>query len=181
VSGPPPKRSEERIRHNHPAGGPQRRVEITESAPVDPEALAELPLEMKIRQPVVVPAAVGDWDPIVKDLWDSAQRSGAAIYYEPADWHLLRVVCESLDRDLGDKPIKVGSGEDATLEWHPQPLAGASIVAYTKVLSMLGFTEEARRRMGIEVARSRPDLTGEKAASTGDNVTPIDRRASRLG
>lgn len=179
TTGPAPKRTEERIRRADPAGGPQRQVEVAELESVaDPSTLSHAE---KIRQPVTHPPADPAWHRLVRDLYDSAEFSAQTVYWEPSDWQMLRVACESLNRDLEPQPVRIGTGESAYIEMVEQPIRGASLNAYSKILTLLGFTEDARRRMGIEIQRKQFDLSGKADLKVAAPVADIeDARASRL-
>lgn len=180
--GPAPKRSEERHSHATPTWGDARQVVVAETEPVDD--IAELTLEERIRQPVKIPEPLEGWDPIVRDLWDSATSSAQVQYWEPTEWHLLQVACESLSRDLDEKVIFVPQGPNATSDQiirEKVPIKGASLTAYTKLFTLLGFTEDSRRRMGIEIVRKQLDLEGKASLHPVKPVTDINgKRASRL-
>lgn len=181
-AGPAPKRTEERIRRADPTGGAQRQVVVAESEPV--ADISALSLEERIRQPVKAPEPLGHWCDLVRDLWDSATCSAQVQYWEPTEWHMLRVACESLDRDLGERIVFIPRGPEASVDdviREEQPLRGASMVAYTKIFTLLGFTEDSRRRMGIEIVRKQLNLEGK---GTLTPVAPIgdahSKRADRL-
>lgn len=192
MPGPAPKRDAERRRVN---------ARPVPTATVDIEALeAEGPddLPWLIKQPIVIPAvptrtAVREvdgekveveeeyWHPIAKELWESLKSSGQAMFWEPSDWMVAKLVCESISRDL--KPQVVGilqpsdQGPGEVLR-ERIPLKGASLGAYLKAFGQLMMTEGDRRRVAIELNRERlkaglaPDLT---------DVIPItDRRKAKL-
>lgn len=178
--GPAPKRSEERLGHSPPTGGPQRQIVVAETESV--EDISALSLEERIRQPVRAPEPLEHWDPVVKDLWLSATCSAQVAYWEPTEWSLLRVACESLHRDLSERVVfvpKDGTADDIVRE--EVPIRGASLVAYAKILGSLGFTEEARRRMGIEVVRKQLNLEGKASLHPVKPAADIhSKRADRL-
>lgn len=78
--GPPPKRSEERVRRNKP----------------------EVPIEKVETVGEVRVPALGITKPhkIVRSLYTSMQKSGQAKYFEPSDWEFARLTLELLDRQL---------------------------------------------------------------------------------
>lgn len=150
MPGPPPKRSEERIRKNEPAGGAATRIDASDLADVE------------------APVANADWHPVATQLYESLFVSAQSFYYEPSDWAYAYAVCESLSLDL--HPQFVGfeqTSEDTTRAiMKVIPLKGGSLTAYTKAMSLLGVTETDRRRMGVEIVRAAQsrDLTGDDIA-----------------
>jgi hypothetical protein len=163
MPGPPPKRSEERIRKNDPAGGAPTRIDATDLAAVD------------------APMADQEWHEVAIMLYESLKDSAQSFYYEPSDWAYAYTVCESLSRDL--KPQFVGFeqlGEDITRATFERiPLKGGSLTAYTKALSLLGVTETDRRKMGVEIVRAAQsrDLTGDDIA---DGVVSMEDWQNQL-
>lgn len=65
MSGPVPKRSDQRRRTNKPD------VEIVTAAGA---------------REVKIPRMASDWHPIAKRLWQSLKDSGQSQFYEPSDW-----------------------------------------------------------------------------------------------
>lgn len=191
MPGPAPKRSDERRRRNVPAAGPVEKVEIAElGTPWDDEDS----LPFLIRQEIVIPdtpkvAAEDDgidsepsedWHPLALEFWDSLKRSGQAIYWEPSDWMVAKLMCESLSRDL--KPQVVGimqptDSQPGEVIRERIPFKGASLGAYLKMFGQLMLTEGERRRLSIELERKRAEAANAAPAS----VTKItDRRQARL-
>lgn len=148
MPGPAPKRAAERRRTNTPAAGDPRILDVEALPDDDP---ASLPF--KIRQPVVPPGMDPDWDPLVKEMWESFHSSGSAMFWEPSDWVAAKLMCESLSRDLGEQVVGVTPMGDAI--YARIPLKGASLASYAKLMSMLMLTEADRRRAGLEVKRDR--------------------------
>lgn len=190
MPGPPPKRDAERRRRNTPAGGPRESVDI-ENLPGadDPDSLPFL-----IAQPIVVPDTPKesrDWDdedrepdenwhPIALEFWDSLKRSGQALYWEPSDWMVAKLMCESISRDL--KPQVVGimqpsEGMPGEVIRERIPLKGASLGAYLKAFGQLMLTEGERRRLALELERAREN-TGVQEPESEEKIT--DRRQARL-
>ena len=87
MSGPPPKRSDQRRRANTPAAGEPRKV-------VDPHE-------------VDIPATDEDWHPVARLWFDSLRRSGQSAFYTNSDWGTAYLLAESMSREL--KPA--GRGE----------------------------------------------------------------------
>lgn len=190
MPGPPPKRSEERRRRNDPAAGAPVKVDLDRIA----EGEDEDSLPFLIAQPVKIPTIPragdedeetpnpADWHPFAVELWESFSRSGQALFWEPSDWMVAKIICESISRDL--KPQFVGSTQGT--ESYPSepiyeriPLKGASLGAYLKAFGQLMLTEGERRRLSIELERTR------LASQTGDDgeakvIKIKDRRQAQL-
>jgi hypothetical protein len=169
--GPAPKRSEERRRTNQPEI-PLEQINVDEIA-------------KRITADVEIPLADEDWHPTARMLFDSFAKSGQSVNYEPSDWAVLYVFCESLSRDL--LPQFVGmrnswNSEVGEMETKPHreklPLKGASMAGYLKMCTDLMATEAARRRASVELSRHK---VAGAAAEEGSNVTNISqRRADRV-
>lgn len=80
ITGPVPKRSEERVRRN------KEDVPIETIPAIGP---VEVP-ELGIPRP----------HPLVVDLYESMQNSAQSKYYEPSDWATARVVFHFLNKQL---------------------------------------------------------------------------------
>jgi hypothetical protein len=188
MPGPPPKRSAERRRKNPPAAGVPTILEIDSLPADDPNSLPFL-----IRQPIVIPEPVtghevydddrhekAGWHPIAREFWDSFLRSGQALYWEPSDWMMAKLLCESLSRDLKPQFVGVTQGNDmgpSEAIYEKIPLKGASLSAYLKLASQLMLTEGERRRLALELEREREP---KKASATGKVLPFKDRRAAML-
>lgn len=77
-NGPPPKRSDERIRRNKPE------VEVDK---VEMIGTVEVP-ELGLTDP----------HELIADFYESLKQSGQARYYEPSDWQYARITLHFLDR-----------------------------------------------------------------------------------
>lgn len=164
--GPIPVRSEERRRVNKPVEG----VEIE-----------KIDLTDLIQHPVEVPVADDDWHPMVKALWESIRSSGQSVHYEPSDWMVAMIICESLSREL--KPQFVGfehrfnkdAGEmEDRARFETIPIKGGNLSSILKAFHVLMLTEGDRRRMRLELSRQGAD-DGVKAP-----VVPIGQQRARL-
>jgi len=156
--GPVPKRPEERRRTNEP------------EIPIVKVDIATL-----VKQEVEVPAADEAWHPVARMWYDSLARSGQATFFEPSDWATAYVLAENLSRDLNEQPMLVGKGDDAHIEFHAKPLAGASLAAFLKGATALLATEGDRRRVSVMLEGRAPGPEG------GAKVVSIqDGRAGRL-
>lgn len=136
-TGPIPKRSEERRRRN-------ARTEAGESTDVD---------TLEVDDDLVeAPPVNEDWDPLVQRFYTSVVDSAFTRFYEPSDWMVLQVTCESLSRDLGEQFLGIAEKTGEAL-YGVIPLKGASLTAYAKIWSSLMLTEGDRRRMRLEIER----------------------------
>lgn len=138
LTGPIPKRSEERRRRNKDETGLDlERVDIAQLASLDVE----------------IPVADPNWHEISKMMWDSLKRSGGSIFLEPSDWAVAYLLCESISRDLSEQVVGITeSGEVIKSEI---PLKGASLTAYLKGFASLMMLEGDRRRLRVELNREK--------------------------
>lgn len=83
VTGPIPKRSEERRRRNKDDG-----PELVQAPSGPPPDLPDLPEPDPL------------WHPIATDWYLSLQESGQAQFYEPSDWAVARYAAELMSRGL---------------------------------------------------------------------------------
>lgn len=154
--GPVPKRSDQRRRANKPV------TEMT-AAPAAPE--------------VPVPEVDPEWHPVAKRLFEALGRSGQVRFYEPSDWAVAYLMCESISLDL--KPQFIGFAQTARDETQAEyaviPLKGASLAAYLKALGSLLATEGDRRRASLELQRGVVVDEDEVAS-----VTAIGRYSAQL-
>lgn len=142
-NGPPPKRSDERRRRNKTDASGRPYAETVEAVVIDQQA--------EILGEVVVPSPDPTWHPIARMLWDSILKSGQSIYYEPSDWAVAYLMCESLSRDLN--PQVVGITETGEVVKDVIPLKGASLSAYQKTFTALLLNEADRRKLRLELSR----------------------------
>lgn len=168
TSGPPPKREDERRRRNKDVIATEK-INVAELAARDIE----------------IPVADPDWHPIATMLWESLPRSGQAIFYEPADWAAAYFLCETIDRELKPKDIKVGQiggGEGSTnvdyvFEAKIVPVPGGSLSSILKGFGALMMLEGDRRKLRLELERAK----AKDAADANANVVPItQKRQSRF-
>lgn len=83
VTGPIPKRSEERRRRNKDVG-----PELIQAPSGGPDDVPDLPDPDPL------------WHPIAADWYLSLRESGQAAFYEPSDWAVARYVAELMSRGL---------------------------------------------------------------------------------
>jgi len=135
MTGPVPKRSEERRRRN-------ARTEAGASTEVE-----------KLEAPgsVDAPEPDEDWHPIALGLYRSVEDSAFRRFYEPSDWMVLFLTCESLSRDLGEQVVGITEQGDVVRD--TIPLKGASLTAYSRVFASLLLTDGDRRKLRLEIDR----------------------------
>lgn len=141
-NGPPPKRSSERRRRNKTDSAGRPYEETIEAVPLD---------QYVLQAEVEIPSMDPTWHPIAKMLWGSIQRSGQSIYYEPSDWAVAYLTCESISRDLN--PQVVGITETGEVIKDTIPLKGASFSAYQKAFTAMMLNEGDRRKLRLELTR----------------------------
>lgn len=76
-NGPPPKRSDQRVRRNKDV------IEID-----------KVPMEGEVIAPDL---GITDPHPLIVDFWDSLPDSGQTMYWEPSDWQFARVTLHFLN------------------------------------------------------------------------------------
>lgn len=128
MSGPVPKRSDQRRRRNA-----SNKVETVQLE--DQVVIPDLDIEYTSRGGDIIPA-----HPIAQDLYDSLRTSGQARFYEPADWQRARILCRMLSDQL----------------WSGRPSAQL-YAALQKDMDALLISEAERRRVRLEIERSKPD------------------------
>lgn len=142
MSGPAPKKDQERRRRNR--------------TPDANGGLSAIPAEVVnlddlIAGEVEIPVADERWHPIAKQIYAAQRESGQALYMEPSDWAMLYLMCESISRDL--KPQFVGLTEEGEPVMETIPLKGASLNAYLKGFNDLLVAEGGRRKLRLELER----------------------------
>ena len=154
---PVPKRTAERRRTNEPA------------IPLTTLDIAEL-----VKRDVEVPEPETDWHPIAQMMWASLVTSGQAVFYEPSDWAVAFLLCESISRDLN--PQVVGISEAGEVLFESIPLKGASLNAYLKGFSVLMMTEGDRRRLSVELERRKAGVVAEVVDITQNRLEAVRSR-----
>jgi hypothetical protein len=163
--GPIPERSAARRRRNKPGDGVE--VEIVD-------------LMEKISKEVEIPVAPEDWHPMARLLWEAIPASGQSLHYEPTDWVTAYIICETLSRELLPQFVGMRStwNSDAEeMEQRPEfqtiPIKGGNLSSILKAFHVLMMTEGDRRRMRLELQRSKPD--------DGEAATVIPIREAKAG
>lgn len=169
-SGPPPKRSAERRRRNKDA---------VETTVVDLDTLISADVEIPMppiryedEDGVELDEPEWVWHPTAMSLWDSAQRSGQAIFMEPSDWASLYMMCEQVHLNLKPRPVVIGEANgEPVIQYMQVPMPGSTLGAVTKMMGSLMFLEGDRRKMRIELERKKQ----KDAAASGGNVSSISK------
>lgn len=143
--GPIPKRSDQRRRRNKPAGGDTTKATAG-------EVVQDVERKPHSR-----------WHPVAKRLYTSAAASGQAQFYEESDWATLYLLCESIDRELKPQVVGMVEGEPVTRAIPPK---GASLAAWSKLMTSLLMTEGDRRRAQLELMK--PSGPGEEVAGVSE-------------
>ena len=95
MSGPPPKRSDQRRRRNKPDAS-QPVLTIVDGVGPKP----------KVKAPRVSPS----WHPLMKDWFRSLKESGQSVFYEPSDWQTARLLAEVMSQALNSgEPVKAST------------------------------------------------------------------------
>lgn len=192
MPGPPPKRSSQRRRRNKPDRPTTKGKSGSRSArPGEPprsgkgsgtDAWREYAKSLGLEIPADASRAqimtlvdegprdvqAEGWHPIVRDWYQSLDRSGQSHFYEPSDWQLARIIAESMSRELSPQPMVVGRGDDAHIEMVRLPPKGASVAAWLKAMSSLLVTEGDRRRLRLELDREAAAQDEEPVADVAD-------------
>lgn len=178
MPGPVRKKDAERRRRNK---------DDIETEVVDVQAL--------LMQPVEIPVADEDWEPLTREFYESFSRSGQAIWMEPTDWMTAYALMETLDRHLKPQLVKVGQKDTAEIldfdgegkpivlegteylfEERLIPIPGGVLNAILKGLTALLATEGDRRRLRIELERK----AAVDAALEGGNVVSITQNRDEV-
>lgn len=161
TKGPVPKRSDVRIRRN------KDYPEITSAAAGGAHPAPYLPDEA--------------WHPVARELFDAAQRSGQAQFYEMTDWWSVYFACEAISMHL--RPQFIGFAEESDggkSRKYPvmavQPPNGATLNAIRSMMAALLMTEADRRRSQLELQKAATEV----AASAG-SAAVTDIRSRLMG
>jgi hypothetical protein len=123
------------------------------------------------------------WHPQAMLIWESAKRSGQAIFMEPSDWSALYLMCEQIHRSLKPAPTVIGEDSDGKpiVRYMEVPMPGATLNAITKMMGSLMFTEGDRRRVRIELERRKRAEEAASGPETGDAIVLRREDAFRAG
>jgi hypothetical protein len=94
-----------------------------------------------------VPEPDPAWHPLIRDLYESAGRSGQSAFWEPTDWNMLRIGSEVMSQQLN-------SGRPSAVMF----------AAWDALMARLLMTEGDRRRLRLELERDKPEDPDEAAA-----------------
>lgn len=150
MSGPVPKRSEERRRRNT----------TTESgAPLETD-------KVEVDEPPVEPFAPNEkWHPDAAEFYQACIDSAQSRFYEPSDWAALKFVTEVMSRHLKPVPVVTTSADGSTeVEMIKMPIKGADLSALVKAWGVLLVTEGDRRRLRLEIQRGADKPVGPVSA-----------------
>jgi len=173
LTGPVPKREEERRRTN----------KTTESGASN-AAEHVVVLHELLEDPYLVsaPSPNPNWHPLATMHYWAARKSAVREFYEPVDWAALFLTLEQMSLWLKPQEVLVQQGEMAgqTVEM-VVPMPGGVLSSIMKSLGSLMFTEGDRRKLRMEVERvsGAARLEAGPTAAAGDNV--IEIRKNRLG
>lgn len=151
--GPVPKRSDQRRRTNAP------------DQPID-----SLPGAAHAPSP----EADENWHPVAKAWFDALGTSGQSQLYQPSDWATAVLIAESMSRDLS--PQAIGITEQGEVVRDVIPLKGASLSAYLRAMAVLMVTEGDRRRLHLELERTKASDPDEDRSQA--TITSLQSRLS---
>lgn len=99
------------------------------------------------------------WHPLIAELWVAAGRSGQSAFWEPSDWAMLKVGSQVMSDQLG-------SGRPSAVMF----------AAWDALMARLLMTEGDRRRLRLELERSKPEDPDQAAG-----VASMETWRARLG
>ena len=140
--GPLPKRSEARTRAN---------------------ATFEdgIALKKGVALPYSWPAANEEWHPVITELYEGAQESGMAAYYQQSDVAVFRMALDLLND-----------------EWGKSRRSAMVMAEGFKLLKDLGLTEGERRRLHIELEPEKEEGPDLKVVAMADAKDRLKRAAN---
>lgn len=122
----------------------------------------------------VAPDPDPNWHPIALRFYQSLIDSGQSYYYEPSDWAMAHVLCESMTRHL--EPVLLGEDAHGEPVYESQPLSSSAMMGYLKGMTQLLVSEADRRRVGLELK------TGAAVDGVDDaDVVSIEQYRDKLG
>lgn len=163
MPGPPRKRDAERRRRNKDG---------IETTSVDLDSLiigdVEIPTPpVRTHENVADEGETPNWQELAEPewewhnqamlIWESAKRSGQAIFMEPSDWAALYILCEQVSRSLAPTPTVIGEDSDGKpiIRYMEVPMPGATLNAIIKMMGSLMFLEGDRRKARVELERKK--------------------------
>lgn len=174
--GPPPKRDAERRRRNKD-GVQTVTVNLDELVTEDVQ-IPEPPVRYEDKDGNELEDPEWVWHPTAMLLWESAQKSGQAIFLEPSDWAALYTMCEQVHLHLQPRPTVIGEDSEGEpiIQYLLLPMPGAALASVQKMMSSLMMLEGDRRRLRVELERKKQ----RDAAASGGNVTSIVKKRADL-
>jgi hypothetical protein len=135
-----------------------------------------MPVESAPGGKVKIPPANRDWHPVAKGLYLSLRSSGQAVFYESSDWATAYLLAESISRELSPQPVVGKEGEVSMVSFPPK---GASLGAWSRLMTALMVTEGDRRRLRLELERS--SAGGEEGDADVSELAEYRRRLGKSG
>jgi hypothetical protein len=131
MSGPIPKRDDQRIRRNTP------------DVPVDKvTAIGRVPIPN---------LDIAHAHQLVVDLYESLKNSAQNRFYESSDWAYARLVMYALNEEL------TATWKDGS----PKPMSAVKLQVINQMMASLMMTEGERRRARLEIERDQTGASGE--------------------
>lgn len=153
MSGPIPKRSEERTRRNEPALGAARMGEML---------------------PVKKPSADrANWHKRALSYYESAEKSGQTAYWQQSDWETLKIACDLLT-NFYDAVDRGGRGSSMIME---------NFLKIVGDLGMTEGSRRRDLRLELEAPQVEEESAADKArnayaqmfSAPASNVVPIKK------
>lgn len=130
ITGPIPKRSDQKVGHPHVAKAQAPKISGRGRA-------------RKVKN---VPVANPDWHPAAKDWYDSLKKSGQSDYYEASDWAFARLIADEI------------SEYKQTTDKYGNPVRSPMrLTAIMQGMTLLLTTEGDRRRVNIELTEEEAE------------------------
>lgn len=127
------------------------------------------------------------WHPIARSTYDAVQRSGQSEFYTESDWTKLYLVCDQLSANLqpqfvgfakSAEVVMVNGREEIVFVQKPiagiTPMNGATLNAIQALMASLGISEGDRRRMGIELVRTKPNDVNEADRQAREDAALVE-------
>jgi hypothetical protein len=136
MSGPSPKREDQRIRRNTP------------DVPVDKISV--------IGQVTIPELNIDNPHPLVVDLYESLKTSAQNKFYEDSDWATARLAMYALNQELTNDTFL--SGDSKGLK---RSMSAVKLQVINQMFASLMMTEGERRRARLEIERDQTGASGE--------------------